>query len=216
MLKWDFHPGWLVPRMAGLFVVAGVVLAGLWAPLAAQADTITGNSFALPTSGTTASISSTFTPYIGGLSTQVDCNALSTMNAWVPTAADLQARVQVPGGAVWEYWQAEEVANAQETTITPYGDPYVSGGTHVAWGYLFARNLSTGAAFYRNGTAWISTTGYQPFFHPGGGNSYAIHDWIYYGMSDGTTTQWTDLGFRNSGAYQGPEHIILQPHCYYP
>lgn len=210
MLKWEFQWRRCVSGVAGLFVLAGIMLGvGLCAPLAAKADTIGTSSFALPGGGSTYNLTATYSYYIGGSSAPVDCNALSTMNAWVPTD------VQLPNGAVWEYWQAEEIANPQETTITPYGDPYVSGGTHVAWGSLFARSLSTGAVFYWSGTAWTSATGYQPFLHPGG-NSYAIHDWVYFGMSNGANTQWVDLGFRNSGAYQGAAHVVGTSHCFYP
>ena len=192
--------------------LAAALLAALVAPVAAKADVIGGYTFTISQPSATSYITAnSFIMNFGGSSSTVGCNiGVNTMNVAVPSD------VQHPAGAVWEYWRGEQVADPTITAAEVYGahgDPYVSGGTHVAWSYLFARNLTTGATYWWTGSAWSSAS-YQRFNHPAG-HTYAIHDWVYFGMSNGTYTQWIDLGFRNSGAYQGIAHVITMPDCVY-
>lgn len=199
--------------LIGLTALAAALLATLCAPGAAKADTVGGGTFtlALPTGPTSTVGSGGVTINAGGSGSPIICNTVNPMNVALPT--DLQA----PAGAVWEYWRGEQVANPTITAAAVYGasgDPYVTGGTPVAWSSLFARNVTTGATYWWTGTAWSSSFWYQPFNHYAG-NTYAIHDWVYFGMSNGTYTQWINLGFRSSRAYQGTNHVFTVPECAY-
>jgi hypothetical protein len=201
-------------KAVALATLAAAVATTLAVPVVASADTITGGTFTLSTgSGPTDTISGgSLTLYgLRGSSSTVNCGSrLQQLSVFMPT--DLS---DAPAAAQWEYWTGDLVMNPQ-IVYAPDGQTLLAqGGQHVTWTMLFARNLATGQQYYsqNGGSTWSgSSIWYQSFSHTLG-NTYAIHDWVYYRMSNGSSTNWIDEGYRSANAYQGTLHILSNPDC---